>query len=57
MCFGYQLAFKKLIINAKITCPPFDIHKSKLVRVEWHFVKDGKTYNDLVFSIKPNNNS
>jgi hypothetical protein len=57
MCFDYQLAFKNLIINAKITCPPFDIHKSKLVVVEWHFAKDGKTYNYLVFSIKPSSNS
>jgi hypothetical protein len=30
------------MINAKIMCPPFDIHKSKLVVVEWHFAKDGK---------------
>jgi hypothetical protein len=57
MCFGYQLAFLKLIINAKITCPPLDIHKSKLVVVKWHFAKGGKTYNYLVFSIKPTNNS
>jgi hypothetical protein len=57
MWFGYQLAFKKSIINAKITYPPFDIHKSKLVVIEWHFAKDGKTYNYLVFSIKPINNS
>jgi len=39
MCFGYQLAFKKVITNAQISCPPFDIHKSKLVITEWHYVK------------------
>jgi len=38
-------------------CPPFDIHKSKLVIVERHFVKVGKTYNNLVFSDNLNNNS
>jgi hypothetical protein len=45
MCFCYQLAFKKSIINVNITCPPFNIHKSKLVVIEWHFAKDAKTYN------------
>ncbi len=42
MCFGYQLAFKKVITNAQISCPPFDIHKSKLVIAKWHYVKMDK---------------
>jgi hypothetical protein len=32
--FGYQSSFKKLITNVKISCPTFDIHKSKLAVVE-----------------------
>jgi hypothetical protein len=38
----------------KISCPPFDIHKSKLVIAKWHFAKVGETYNWLDFSTKPN---
>jgi hypothetical protein len=34
MFFGCQLALKKLITNTKMSCPLFDIHKSKLVVVE-----------------------
>ncbi len=57
MCFGNQLALKKVIANAQISCPPFDIHKSKLVIVEWHYVKVDKTYNCLIFSTKLGSNS
>ncbi len=57
MCFGYQLAFKKVITNAQISCPPFDIHKSKLVIAKWHYVKMDKKYNCLVFSTKLGSNS
>jgi hypothetical protein len=57
MCFGCQLAPKKLITNAKISCPPFDIHKSKLVIAKWNFIKVGKTYYYFSFPIKPINNS
>jgi hypothetical protein len=56
MCFGYQSTLKKLIINAKISCPPFNIHKSKLVVAKWHYVKASKTYNCLVFPTKLGNN-
>jgi hypothetical protein len=34
MFFGYQLAPKNLITNARILCPLFDVHKSKLVVVK-----------------------
>jgi hypothetical protein len=37
-----QLAFKKLITYGKISCPPFDINKSKLVVAKWHSIKVGK---------------
>jgi hypothetical protein len=57
MCFGYQLTLKKVITNAQISCPPVDIHKSKLVIAEWHYVKVDKTYNCLVFSTKMGSNS
>ncbi len=57
MCFGYQSSLKKLITNAKISWPTFDIHKSKLVVTEWHSTKVGKTYNCLVFSTNLSNNS
>jgi hypothetical protein len=56
MSFGYQLTLENLITNANTSCPPFDIHKSKLVVIECHFVKVGKTYYCLVFSTKPSNN-
>jgi len=46
-----------MITIAKILGPPFDIHKSKFVVVEWHFIKVGKTCNSLVFSIKLGSNS
>jgi len=49
LCFGCQLAFKKLITYGKISRPPFDINKSKLVVAKWHSIKVGKTYNCLVF--------
>jgi hypothetical protein len=41
-----------MITNAKILGPPFDIHKSKFVIVEWHLIKVGKTCNFLIFSTK-----
>jgi hypothetical protein len=56
MSFGYQLALEKLITDANTSCSPFDIHKSKLVVIEWHFAKASKTYYCLVFSTKPSNN-
>jgi len=37
-----------MITNAKISCSPFDIHKSKIVVVEWQFAKARKTYNCLI---------
>ncbi len=40
--------------QCKISCLAFDIHISKLAIVEWHFIKVGKTYNCLVFSINLN---
>jgi hypothetical protein len=46
-----------MIIDAKISCLAFDIHKSKLVIAEWHFAKASKTYNCLVFSTNPSSNS
>jgi hypothetical protein len=46
-----------MITNAKISSPPFDIHKSKLVIVKWHSIKVGKTSNSLVFSTKLGSNS
>jgi len=47
-----------LITNAKILCPSFDIHKSKLVVVEWHFVNIDKNIQFFsFFSSKPSNNS
>jgi hypothetical protein len=49
LCFGCQLAFKKLITYGKISHPPFDINKSKLVTAKWHSIRVGKTYNCLVF--------
>lgn len=52
LCFGYQLAFKKLITYGKISHPPFDINKSKLVVAKLHSIKVGKTYNCLVFMKK-----
>ncbi len=55
--FGYQSSFKKLITNVKISCPTFDIHKSKLAVVEWLSIKTSKTYNCLVFSTNVGNNS
>jgi hypothetical protein len=50
-----------LIISLKInhqnvSCPTFDIHKSKLLVAKWHFIKLGKTYN-YFFSTNPSNNS
>jgi hypothetical protein len=57
MCFGFQSTPKKLITNAKISCPPFNIHKTKHVVVEWHSIKVGKTYNYLVFPTNFGNNS
>ncbi len=57
MCFCYKSTFENLITNAKTSCPPFDIHKSKFVIVEWLSTKAHKIYNYLVFSTKPNRNS
>jgi hypothetical protein len=57
MCFGFRSTPKKLITNAKISCPPFNIHKTKHVVVEWHSIKVGKTYNYLVFPTNFGNNS
>jgi len=51
MCFGYRSTPEKLFTNAKISCPPFNIHKSKLVVAKWHFAKASKTYNCLVFAL------
>jgi len=42
MCYGYQLAHNKVLTNAQISCPPFDIYKSKLVIIKWHYVKVDK---------------
>jgi hypothetical protein len=56
MNFGYQLTLKKLITNAKISCPPFDIHKWKLATTKWQSIQVGKTYN-LFFPSKPGSNS
>jgi hypothetical protein len=52
MCFGYQSTLKNLNMNAKISCPPFDIHKSKLAVIEWHSIKSSKIYNCSVFFTK-----
>jgi hypothetical protein len=57
ICQSYLSSFKKLITNAKTSCAPFDIHKSKLVVAKSHFVEVDKTYNYLVFSTKLGNNS
>jgi hypothetical protein len=57
MCFGYQSTARKFMTNAKISCPHFNIHKSKLIVVEWHYVKTSKTYNYLIFSTEQDNNS
>ncbi len=57
MCFGYQSSPKKLITNAKISCPAFDIHISKFAIIEWHSTKIGKTYNRLIFFINLDSNS
>jgi hypothetical protein len=42
MSFGYQLALEKLITHANTSCPLFDIHKSKLIVIKWHFPKVDK---------------
>jgi hypothetical protein len=55
MHFHYELNLKNLITNAKTSCPPFEIHKSKLAVVEWHYVKVSKTYNCLVFPLNQKN--
>jgi len=57
ICFGYYSSPKKLIISTKISCPTFNIHKSKFDVVEWHYIKVGKTYNCFVFPINLDNNS
>jgi hypothetical protein len=46
-----------MITNAKISCSPFDIDKSKIVVVEWHVAKAIKTYNCLISPINPSSNS
>jgi hypothetical protein len=51
MCFGCQLNPKNLITNAKMSCPPFEIHKSKLAIVKWHYIKVTITYNCLAFPL------
>jgi hypothetical protein len=48
--FGCQTIPKKLITRANMSCVIFDIQKSKLIVVELHCTKAGKTYNCLVFS-------
>jgi hypothetical protein len=57
ICFGYQSTPKKLITNPKISCPPFNIHKSRLGIAKWHYVKTCKTYNCFVFSTNMSSNS
>jgi hypothetical protein len=55
--FGYQSTPEKLITNVKISCPPFDIHKSKLAIAELHSIEASKAYNYLVFPINLGSNS
>jgi hypothetical protein len=52
MCFGMQFSPKKFT-----SCALLDIHKSKLVIVETHLSKIGKTYVCFVFSAKFGNTS
>jgi hypothetical protein len=56
MCFGYKSSPKRLITNAKISCPTFDIHTSKLAVAKWHSIKVGKTYNYVFISTNLGNN-
>jgi len=57
MWFGYKSTFKNLITNAKTSCPPFDIQKSKFVIAKWLSTNIHKILLLLLFSTKPNRNS
>ncbi len=46
-----------MITNPKISCPLFDIHKSKLAVGKWHSTEVNKTYNCFVWSTSLGNNS
>ncbi len=49
-CFSCQLAPKKLIKNANMSCVPFDNQRSKLTIAKLLFAKVGNTHSYLVFS-------
>ncbi len=46
--FWHPILSLKITTNAKMSCAPLDIHKLKLILVDTHFTKIGKTYVYLV---------
>ncbi len=55
ICLCCQLTIKILITNAKMSCAPFDIKRTKLIVENIHFAKISNTYNWLFFPTNLNN--